>query len=103
MIGTHGNGMFETTIQGTFSTKNFTKTTDVYVYPNPTQDVLNFRSKTLDFSATVTYEIYNLTGKRILNGTLNNQKVDVRLLNSGVYFVNLNVGNTTQSLKFIKN
>jgi hypothetical protein len=103
LIGTHGNGMFETTIQGTFSTKNFTKTTDVYVYPNPTQDVLNFRSKTLDFSATVTYEIYNLTGKRILNGTLNNQKVDVRLLNSGVYFVNLNVGNTTQSLKFIKN
>jgi hypothetical protein len=103
LIGTHGNGMFETTIQGTFSTKNFTKTTDVYVYPNPTQDVLNFRSTTLDFSATVTYEIYNLTGKRILNGTLNNQKVDVRLLNSGVYFVNLNVGNTTQSLKFIKN
>jgi hypothetical protein len=103
LIGTHGNGMFETTVQGTLSTNDFTKTTDVYVYPNPTQDVLNFRSTTLDFSATVTYEIYNLTGKRILNGTLNNQKVDVRPLNSGVYFVNLNVGNTTQSLKFIKN
>ncbi|MDC1472401.1 T9SS type A sorting domain-containing protein [Flavobacteriaceae bacterium] len=103
LIGTHGNGMFETTVQGTLSTNDFTKTTDVYVYPNPTQDVLNFRSTTLDFSATVTYEIYNLTGKRILNGTLNNQKVDVRPLNSGVYFVNLNIGNTTQSLKFIKN
>ena len=103
LIGTHGNGMFETTVQGTLSTNDFTKTTDVYVYPNPTQDVLNFRSTTLDFSATVTYEIYNLTGKRILNGTLNNQKIDVRPLNSGVYFVNLNVGNTTQSLKFIKN
>jgi len=103
LIGTHGNGMFETTVQGTLSTNDFTKTTDVYVYPNPTQDVLNFRSTTLDFSTTVTYEIYNLTGKRILNGTLNNQKIDVRPLNSGVYFVNLNVGNTTQSLKFIKN
>ena len=103
LIGTHGNGMFETTVQGTLATNDFSKTTDVFLYPNPTQDVLNFRSTTLDFSATVTYEIYNLTGKRILNGTLNNQKVDVRTLNAGVYFVNLSVGNTTQTLKFIKN
>ena len=103
LIGTHGNGMFETTVQGTLATNDFSKTTDVFLYPNPTQDVLNFRSTTLDFSGTVTYEIYNLTGKRILNGTLNNQKVDVRTLNAGVYFVNLSVGNTTQTLKFIKN
>jgi len=95
--------MFETTVQGTLATNDFSKTTDVFLYPNPTQDVLNFRSTTLDFSGTVTYEIYNLTGKRILNGTLNNQKVDVRTLNAGVYFVNLSVGNTTQTLKFIKN
>ena len=103
LIGTHGNGMFDTTIQGTLATNDFRKTTDVFLYPNPTQDVLNFRSTTLDFSATVTYEIYNLTGKRILNGTLNNQKVDVRTLNSGIYFVNLSTGNTNQTLKFVKN
>ena len=103
LIGTHGNGMFDTTVQGTLATNDFSKTTDVFLYPNPTQDELNFRSTTLDFSATVTYEIYNLTGKRILNGTLNNQKIDVRTLNSGVYFVNLSVGNTNQTLKFIKN
>ena len=103
LIGTHGNGMFETTVGGTLATNDFSKTTDVFLYPNPTQDVLNFRSTTLDFSATVDYEIYNLTGKRILKGTLNNQKVDVRALTSGVYFVNLKVGNTNQTLKFIKN
>jgi hypothetical protein len=103
LIGTHGNGMFDTTVGGTLATNDFSKTTDVFLYPNPTQDVLNFRSTTLDFSATVDYEIYNLTGKRILKGTLNNQKVDVRALTSGVYFVNLNVGNTNQTLKFIKN
>lgn len=103
LVGTHGNGMFDTTVQGTLSTKDFTKTTDVYLYPNPTQDVLNFRSTTLDFSATVTYEIYNMTGKRILKGTLNNQKIDVHTLNSDIYFVNLSVGTTNQTLKFIKN
>ena len=103
LIGTHGNGMFDTTVQGTLATNEFSKSTDVYLYPNPTQDVLNFRSTTLDFSANVSYGIYNLTGKRILNGTLDNQKVDVRTLNAGVYFVNLSVGNTNQTLKFIKN
>ena len=103
LIGTHGNGMFETTVQGTLATNDFRKSTDVFLYPNPTQEELNFRSTTLDFSATVSYEIYNLTGKRILNGTLKNQKVDVRSLNSGIYFMNLNVGNINQTLKFIKN
>ena len=103
LIGTHGNGMFETTVGGTLATNDFSKTTDVFLYPNPTQDMLKFRSTTIDFSATVDYEIYNLTGKRILKGTLNNQKVDVRALTSGVYFVNLKVGNTNQTLKFIKN
>ena len=103
LIGTHGNGMFETTVQGSLSTNDFSKTTEVNLYPNPTQEVLNFRSTTLDFSTTVGYEIYSLTGKRILKGTLNNQKIDVRTLNSGVYFVNLRVGNTNQTLKFIKN
>ena len=103
LIGTHGNGMFETTVQGTLATNDFSKSTDVFLYPNPTQEELNVRSTTLDFSTTVTYEIYNLVGKRILNGTLNNQKVDVRTLSAGVYFMNLNIGNTNQTLKFIKN
>ena len=103
LIGTHGNGMYETTVQGTLATNDFSKSTDVFLYPNPTQEELNVRSITLDFSSTVTYEIYNLVGKRILNGTLNNQKVDVRTLSAGVYFMNLNIGNTNQTLKFIKN
>lgn len=103
LVGTHGNGMFETTVGNTLSTNDYSKTTDVYLYPNPTQDKLNFRSETIDFTKTVTYEIYSLTGKRVLKGTLNNQKVDVRILNPGIYFVNLSVGKTNQTLKFIKN
>lgn len=75
----------------------------MYLYPNPTHDVLNFRSTSVDFSPTVSYKIYNLTGKIILNGTLKNQKIDVHKLNSGVYFVNLAFGNSDQTIKFIKN
>ena len=103
LIGTHGNGMFDTAVQGTLAKNNFSRTTEVFLYPNPTQDLLNFRSTTLDFSATVTYEIYNLTEKIILKGTLINQKADIRKLNSGIYFVNLSAGDTNQTFKFIKN
>ena len=103
LIGTHGNGMFETTVQGTLSSDDFSKITDVYLYPNPTHDVVNFRSTSVDFSPTVSYKIYNLNGKIILNGTLKNQKIDVHTLNSGVYFVNLAFGNSDQTIKFIKN
>ena len=103
LIGTHGNGMFETTVQGTLSSDDFSKITDVYLYPNPTQDVLNFRSTSGDFGSILSYKIYNLTGKIILNGTLKNQKIDVHTLNSGVYFVNITFGNSDQTIKFIKN
>ena len=103
LIGTHGNGMFDTTVKKTLSTNNFSKTTEVFLYPNPTKEVLSFRSTTLDLSTPLSYEIYNLSGKRMLNGVLNNQKVDVQKLSSGVYFVNLSLGDANQTLKFIKN
>ena len=103
LIGTHGNGMFETTVQGSLSTKNFSKNTDLYSFPNPTLDVLNFRSSTIDFSKEIAYEIYSLTGKPVLKGTLKNKKIDVRPLNSGIHFVSLRAANTNQTLKFIKN
>jgi hypothetical protein len=39
LIGTHGNGMFETTVEGTLSTNDFNKDKiEVYFYPNPTQN-----------------------------------------------------------------
>ena len=103
LIGTHGNGMFETTVEGSLSTKNFNKNTDLYSFPTPTLDVLNFRSSTIDFSKEIAYEIYSLTGKSVLKGTLNNKKIDVSRLNSGIHFVNLRAANTNHTLKFIKN
>ena len=95
--------MFETTVEGTLSTKDFRRNIEVYLYPSPAQDVLNFRSSNIDFSKEIAFENYSLTGKSILKGTLNNKKIDVSRLNSGIYFVNLRAANTNQTLKFIKN
>lgn len=104
LIGTHGNGMFETTVGGTLSTNDFNSNNlEVSFYPNPTQKELNLQSKTLDLSNNLTYNISDITGKTIKTGTVLNRKINVETLNSGVYLVNLSVNGKKQNFKFIKN
>ncbi|WP_299057730.1 T9SS type A sorting domain-containing protein [uncultured Polaribacter sp.] len=104
LIGTHGNGMFETTVESTLSTKNFnTNNLEVSFYPNPTQKTLNLQSNSLDLSKNVTYTISDITGKIAKKGTLNAQKINVETLNNGIYIVQLIAEGKNQSFKFIKN
>ena len=104
LIGTHGNGMFETTVGGTLSTNDFNSNNlEVSFYPNPTQKELNLQSKTLDLSNNLTYNISDITGKTIKTGTVLNRKINVETLNSGVYLVNLSVNGKKQNFKFVKN
>lgn len=104
LIGTHGNGMFETTVEGTLSTTNVSKEEpEISFYPNPTQKELNLQSNTLDLSKSVVYSIFDVTGKFVRKGTVKNRKIDVETLNSGVYFVNLITDGKKQDFKFIKN
>jgi hypothetical protein len=103
LIGTHGNGMFDTTVQGTLATNDFSKTTDVFLYPNPTQKELNIQSNTFDFSKNVDYNISDITGKTVKKGMAKNKKINVENLNSGVYFIDLSVAGKKQNFKFIKN
>jgi hypothetical protein len=104
LIGTHGNGMFETTVKGTLSTSDYTSNKiEVSFYPNPTKRELNLQSTTLDLSKNLIYNISDITGKVVKEGTVENKKINVENLNSGVYLVNLNVDGKKQNFKFIKN
>ena len=49
-------------------------------------------------------ELYSLTGQRILTRTVNNTNVTVDLsaLASGVYFVNVKVGNANKVIRVVK-
>ena len=73
----------------------------INVYPNPTTDILNFSLKGLEGSSV---SIIDMNGKVIANKTISNSNnIDVNSLNSGVYFVQLEVENELVNYKFVKN
>ena len=56
------------------------------IFPNPVSDkVLNIKSKF--FSNKVSYEVTNLVGQKIIEGTLTNEQINVSSLTSGTYFL----------------
>ena len=104
LIGTHGNGMFETTVEGTLSTNSFNKDkVQLSFYPNPAQKELNIQSNTLDLSKNVMFSISDINGKIVKKGALKSKNINIENLNSGVYLVNLTVEGKKQGFKFIKN
>ena len=104
LIGTHGNGMYETTVEGTLSVNNETKgELGLSLYPNPTVSALNIKINNNNLSQEVKYQISDVTGRLVMQGVVKDRKVNVELLNSGIYIINLAVDGKRQSSKFIKN
>ncbi|WP_397363161.1 endonuclease [Olleya sp. R77988] len=70
------------------------------IYPNPVKGNL----LTIENSQNSRFEIYNILGKKILNGTItpNNNKVSLSSLSKGVYILKLENKNGTVTKKLIK-
>ncbi len=103
LIGTHGNGMFETTVQETLSVNSYESSDlGLSIYPNPAIETLHLKSSALPLDASAKYNIYTITGSLVQKGKLLNNKIDVKELNLGVYILDLNVQGKKQSIKFIK-
>ncbi len=67
------------------------------VYPNPAVDVLN-----ISYSKNVkSVEVFDAAGKKV-KANLAGNKVDVKNLEKGVYFIKINTGSEVQTQKFIK-
>lgn len=74
---------------------NFNQNTFI-VSPNPAKDFLNVNFE----GQNCTYEIVDITGKSIQNGTLQNgQQIVVTSLNKGMYFLNLKSDEITKNIK----
>ncbi len=69
---------------------------DLSIYPNPTSGLLTIDSK----ENYNTYFIYNLLGRLLINGEIENNKIDISELNSGVYTLKL-VGDKVESIRRI--
>ena len=102
LIGTHGNGTFETVLK-TLSTDSFSSSSLSFsVYPNPTSDELNIKSSSINFDKA-TFNIMDLNGKVVSKGSLENKKLDVKKLTPGVYLIDIQYDGLRDVVKFLKN
>ena len=103
LIGTHGNGMYETTVVNLLSDKEpVVNKINATIYPNPAVNQLNINSDEIDLNKA-TFIISELSGRSILRGTIENKKIDVRTLKTGSYLLSIESENEKQVLQFIKN
>jgi hypothetical protein len=70
----------------------------IIVYPNPAYDELYI----YNFANTTNYEIISITGELLLKGTIENNKVNITKLKSGLYILKLLNNNYSKAFKFIK-
>ena len=93
------------TNNATLSSDDFNLLEDVSLYPNPSRDYF-----TINLPAGIErngkIEIYNSIGQRIAVKPIQSDtdlNINVSSYSNGVYFLNLNIGEATKTLKFIKN
>jgi len=67
------------------------------VYPNPFLDVI-----TINITGKSNYKIFNSDGSLLRSGELNNNQIEVKELNSGVYYLSLVNENQTINKKIVK-
>lgn len=86
-------------VEGTLSTTDL-DAQSFSVYPNPVKDVLNIQS----LEAVSKIAVYNVLGQNVYSNTPKavSPTVDMSTFKSGVYFVEVTIGNTTKTVKVIK-
>jgi len=84
-------------INSALSIDNFGATINrIMLYPNPSKEFIQLSGLT----KSENYKIYNIIGSGIADGKVtNNEKIEIKNLTDGIYFLKFDDGNT---LKFIK-
>ncbi|WP_108802977.1 aryl-sulfate sulfotransferase [Aquimarina sp. Aq107] len=82
----------------TLSTDEFDLSVNFDVYPNPIDDVLNVINKK---NVIYNVELFTLNGQKI-DAQLNNNILNTSSLNSGLYMLRINVGNSSFIKKIVK-
>ena len=75
------------------------------VYPNPVSDDLYFLQSIPDWTAEIPYSVVDLSGKNVLSGIFENvpmQQLSFSNLQSGTYFLKLNLKHQLYTLKVVK-
>lgn len=68
----------------------------VIIFPNPTTDILNFNHPNLSI------ELYDLSGRKLLQQKITGNQLSIKNLLSGVYFLKASNGISSNTLKVLK-
>lgn len=98
VLGNCANGTM--TINEVLSNNQF-KSFKIEIFPSPTQDFLEIKNNDIS-NNLIDYKIIDLTGRCVKSGKINNDKIDLRLLTSGNYILELSNNNSLSWKKIIK-
>jgi len=95
--GSNGGGFsYERSTDQNLGTDNFELENTIKLFPNPSNEFIQVSGLT----TKVDYTIYNILGEEIKKGIISDEEeIDVKNLNSGLYFLRLDNRNT---IKFMK-
>lgn len=74
------------------------KTTELSIYPNPSSDFVNVKTK----EKVNSIEVFDLSGKLILKDVSGNNQLNIKSLEIGSYLVKVNTDKNSFTKKFIK-
>lgn len=102
LIGTHGNGMFETIITDVLSTKDVNDISrEITLFPNPVEKRIHLKHP-FGHQKDSPFSIVNLSGQTIIEGKFSDNNVDVSQLSPGMYFLQIKIDNKVGTKKFVK-
>ncbi|WP_262148790.1 BspA family leucine-rich repeat surface protein [Chryseobacterium foetidum] len=90
---------YNATCESDLSTSETALDKETSVYPNPASDFIFFK----DLKDGLSYKVFDNSGRIVLQGKLNEDKIDVRNLTKGNYLLQIKTKNDVKNLKFIKN
>lgn len=85
----------------TLSVQDIGLNAEFSVYPNPVNEGFVYIESNLQGEKTI--ELFDLTGRNVLNQSLDNEKLDVSNLNSGIYLMRISVADKSATRKIIIN
>lgn len=85
----------------TLNIDEFVSVSDFYIYPNPTNDIINIVASRDQLQHI---DIYNIYGSKILSKNINqnNYQLDMSGYENGIYLAKLIANNKIKNLKIIK-
>ena len=98
-VGQDGNSWYGKFTNAEYLSTSNNEILDMRIYPNPVNG--NYVTILTPVEGLKEIEVYSVTGRRILNTTINNNTLDVSSLNSGFYMIKVTIDGQSKVSKLI--